>query len=511
MGVVYKAMDPTIGRSVAIKSIRLSEFQDSDERERIHQRLWREARSAGVLSHPNIVTIFDVVEQNSAAYIVMEYVSGQSLGHLFRRGALPERADLLRYLRQVAEALDYAHQRGVVHRDVKPGNIIISELAVDGKSLAKVADFGVAKFISQDTTHSGTMIGTPSYISPEQIEGAASDGRADQFSLAVVIYELLTGQKPFDSENLSGLFYQICKQSPKPAEQLNPLLSTGVGKALARGLAKEPDQRFPTCSDLLFALESSFAVQAEVRVPLEPIIELPPIRPRRSRMEEDTDVTPRRRVPAAAWFAGGAAVLVALGLALYRPSGPSAASPPAPAPSSAPATPKKAPAPTEHDDRKPAQTQVKVPAEPASKQTASTTTPTLLPVTFETDPGGAAVEVDDRPDVTCTSPCTVHLSSGRHTLEATAAGFNVARRIFNVPGESDLSITLERSMGVLLITSQPSGSNVIVDGKPSGQTPVTLHLSAGPHQVELTRGNQRHEETITLQTDEFASRNLRWQ
>ena len=188
MGVVYKALDPAIGRTVAIKTIRLSEFVDPEERQRIRERLLREAQSAGVLSHPNIITIYDVLEQADFAYILMEYVHGSSLEKLLQKKAVPDSATMLHLFRQVSDALDYAHRKGIVHRDIKPANIILSEGRPNAEAAAKIADFGVAKFISQDVTHSGTMIGTPNYMSPEQILGLTVDGKSDQFSLAVDVY-----------------------------------------------------------------------------------------------------------------------------------------------------------------------------------------------------------------------------------------------------------------------------------------------------------------------------------
>ncbi len=251
MGVVYKALDPAIGRTVAIKAIRLSELTDPGDRQRIRDRLLRETQSAGLLSHPNIVTIYDVLEEEDFAYIFMEYVNGSSLEKLLRRRSLPESSALVEYLRQVADALDYAHRMGIVHRDIKPANIIISEGRASGERLAKIADFGVAKFVSHDMTHSGSMIGTPNYMSPEQIQGTTVDGRSDQFSLAVITYELLSGEKPFTSDNLPTLFYLICKQDPKPLHEMNPALTATLDKVVRKALAKDPGQRFVSCSDFI--------------------------------------------------------------------------------------------------------------------------------------------------------------------------------------------------------------------------------------------------------------------
>src|SRR5262249_36665755 len=159
MGIVYKAQDPAIGRTIAIKSIRLKELSDESERERLRERLFREAQSAGILSHPGIVTIYDIAEENGMAYIFMEFVNGPPLEKMLATQT-PDKETLLSIFRQTAGALDYAHKKGIVHRDIKPANVMIHE---DGT--AKVTDFGVAKIVSQQMTQAGTMMGTPSYMS----------------------------------------------------------------------------------------------------------------------------------------------------------------------------------------------------------------------------------------------------------------------------------------------------------------------------------------------------------
>src|SRR5437870_11107400 len=178
MGVVYQAVDPTIGRHVAIKTIRLGELDDPDERAKLRERLFREARSAGILSHPGIVTIYDMEEQGDVAFIAMEFVDGPTLDQLLsaREPMPPER--MMNILRQTAVAMDYAHQKGIVHRDIKPANIMI---ASDGA--VKITDFGIAKLTTaQQYTQTGTIVGTPNYMSPKQVQGPPVSGRADQFS-----------------------------------------------------------------------------------------------------------------------------------------------------------------------------------------------------------------------------------------------------------------------------------------------------------------------------------------
>src|SRR5258708_3154589 len=252
MGIVYKALDPTIGRTIAIKSIRLSDLTDEAERERLRERLFREAQSAGILSHPGIVTIYDVAEENGMAYIFMEFVNGPPLEKMLKHEETPDGETLLSIFRQVATALDYAHKKGIVHRDVKPANIMIHE---DGA--AKVTDFGVAKIVSQQMTQTGTIMGTPSYMSPEQIQGTTVSGQTDQFSLAVIAYEVLTGEKPFTAEYLPTLLYKIVRDEPIAPQRLNPTLGSSVQTVLLKALAKTPADRYETCAGFINALAAA--------------------------------------------------------------------------------------------------------------------------------------------------------------------------------------------------------------------------------------------------------------
>jgi serine/threonine-protein kinase len=254
MGVVYKALDPKIGRTIAIKSICLDDLTDPSERQRVRDRLLREAQSAGILSHPNIVTIYDILEQQDLAYIFMEYVNGPSLERMMREGTLPSKEHLVLLLRQTAAALDYAHHKGIIHRDIKPANLLVADPGSGADPIAKITDFGVAKFVSQQLTQTGNMIGTPNYMSPEQIQGATVTAFSDQFSLAVMAYEILTGVKPFTGENLPALFYRICREPSSRIQELNPSLNETVDKVIQRALSKVPEERFLTCSDFVGAL-----------------------------------------------------------------------------------------------------------------------------------------------------------------------------------------------------------------------------------------------------------------
>lgn len=250
MGIVYLARDTRLGRAVALKTIRLSDFADDQKLKRLRERLIREAQSAGSLSHENIVTIYDVEERDDISYISMEFVEGESLERALEQRRELSREKLLSLLRQMAGGLDFAHSRGIVHRDIKPANVMVNHLG-----RVKITDFGVAKITyATSMTQGGTMLGTPDYMSPEQIDGGAVDGRADQFSLAVIAFELLTGEKPFAADSLAALFYRIAHESAPDATLLNPSLSAEIGEVLAKAMAKKAEARFSTCMGFVDAL-----------------------------------------------------------------------------------------------------------------------------------------------------------------------------------------------------------------------------------------------------------------
>ena len=252
MGVVYSAMDPLIGRRVAIKTIRLDTVDAAENRGELTRRLFREAQSAGVLSHPGIITIHDVGEQGNEAYIVMEYVDGRNLEDVLSSSVPQRSGTLLSILRQCAAALDYAHGKGIIHRDIKPSNIMICN---DG--VVKIADFGVAKFsASTSMTQAGLVLGTPSYMSPEQAQAHVLDGRSDQFSLAVIAYRVLAGELPFQGATLTAILTKLLLEDPQyDSSGLHPYLQIVFKKALA----KKPQSRFPNCTDFVQDLESAYS------------------------------------------------------------------------------------------------------------------------------------------------------------------------------------------------------------------------------------------------------------
>jgi serine/threonine-protein kinase len=246
MGVVYRAFDPMIGRIVAVKTMRLAEEGTGMPRPELLTRFQTEARAAGQLVHPNIIVIYDAGETEGLYYITMEYVDGRSLQSLIDQKQPFPLPRILRIMGQVCSALEFAHQRNVVHRDVKPANIV---LAAD--DTVKITDFGTAKILQLGTTQSGTIVGTPSYMSPEQIKGKPIDGRSDVFSLGVILYELVTGEKPFPGESITTVIYKIVNEEPIPPRELDSSVHPGLSAVITKALAKEPDQRYQTCKELM--------------------------------------------------------------------------------------------------------------------------------------------------------------------------------------------------------------------------------------------------------------------
>ena len=244
MGVVYKAKDPLIDRILAIKTISLSLAMD--EQDEYEARFYQEAKAAGRLSHPNIVTVFDVGKSGDIAYIAMEFLQGRELRDILSEEKRLPVSQVISIARQVAHGLSYAHEHGIVHRDVKPSNIMLIR---DG--LVKITDFGIARMPSSTIrTQAGVVLGSPKYMSPEQVLGTSIDQRSDIFSLGVMLYEMLVGRAPFAGDSVNAVMYQTMHTDPPPPGTLNPEVPARLDLIVAKALAKKPEDRYQSAREL---------------------------------------------------------------------------------------------------------------------------------------------------------------------------------------------------------------------------------------------------------------------
>ena len=517
MGVVYHAIDPNIGRPVAIKTIHFGGNRKPEEIERMRERLFREARSAGMLSHPGIVTIYDVEQQGDLAYIAMEYVDGPTLDQVLSEPEPLDSTRMFSILGQTAVALDYAHSKGIVHRDIKPANIMLSE---DGTS--KIADFGIAKITAaENLTMTGSIVGTPHYMSPEQVQGQPVDGRSDMFSLAVIAYEMLTGEKPYTGEHLTTVVYKIVAEEPVLPHRLNPSLSTAIENVLRKALSKKPDARYRNCQEFVESLEKACSASkgwklmprggllnamtmADVKTPTAtaaaPAAVLPPPRRKsRSTPASGTTAEVKRKSGFPGFLLG---ILVAAGfLALLgwqaapwlmpgsQPSdtaGHSAAVPKeqAPPPAAPAVTPPVNPPATSPQDAKPSPMGQAVPpagSGPEAPKSDAAKTDQALPLRPELEavrpeePSGPASKTERRPQLPPARACA--------------------------PQE-------------VLLTSSPGGATATLDGNPAMAcaTPCTLHVPPGRHTVAMVLSGyeiERHEFTVGNGPMELAPIQLR--
>jgi serine/threonine protein kinase len=554
MGVVYLAEDPAIGRSVAIKTINLDNLSEPGQEQMLRDRLMREARSAGILSHPGIVTVYDIQQSGNLACIVMEFVEGVTLYDRMIRGELkPDEA--LSIMEQSAAAIDYAHSKGVLHRDIKPANLMFT---TEGQ--VKVADFGVARLSSQKTATSGMVLGTPSYMAPEQISNKALGPATDQFSLAVMAFELLTGQKPFDGDSISGLLYCIVFQDPVSVRSLNSTLPEAVEAVLNKALSKEPADRYPNCSAFARALKAA----CETRKTWKPV-----------RTVRGSQIA----VPADLAAAGG--TMAAWGTESEAPAKVPAQHPtvmqastsviPTPVPLPAPAAKKPEPQPAAKAPAKPVVAEAPPKSEPkkseskkiaiafaasfvvilavymiwqatrpaevapnvaaevpsgaaqpaaspikeAAKKVASPTpapgavsaaveaakpgpaAAQTFPLEIQTQPPKATVTVKDK---TCVTPCQLDLTAGEYYVKAELEGYTMAFQRVQVPKELELSLQLQKPVGTIQVRG-PAGATIHVNGKPwKDKAPARFQLEQGTYTIviEFPDGGKTPEQKIEV-------------
>jgi len=452
MGVVYLAEDPAIGRKVAIKTIPLDAIGLSSDQDTLRARLLKEARSAGILSHPGIVTVYDVQEQDSMACIIMEYVDGTTL----QQRMIDEKLSLaviIGWLEQTAAALDFAHSKNVLHRDIKPANIMVNSAGA-----TKIADFGVAKLTDAGTATKTAVVGTPSYMAPEQVASKPLFAATDQFSFAVVAFEMLAGRKPFDAESVSALLFQIVYQEPAPLRQSNPDIPPAAEKVIRKALSKEPKDRYLNCSEFVKALREACAFKPPVEKVVKPKREMP-------------------WKPVAALLAVlaiAAIIYAVLSLSPRQPGTPSTATPPdvivdtntlPPGARSLPTQPVPVPS-----------------ADPKPASGKAAREPSVAMADISATPPETAILVND---VQCPNPCRMELPYGRHRVKAELEGYRVAYRSLDLSGPVELRIQLEKAVGALLVKG-PKGATIYINGDAwKDPAPVRIELPVGKYRFRL--------------------------
>ena len=533
MGVVYKALDPTIGRTVALKTMRLDVH--GLEAEEMLMRFRNEARAAGTLHHPNIITIYDAGETDGLFYMAMQFIQGQTLHRvLMDRRVLPPE-EILDISRQVCAGLDAAHAQKVVHRDIKPANIMIEP---DGT--AKVMDFGIAK-AGGGMTSAGQVLGTPNYMSPEQVKGKDLDGRSDLFSYGVILYEMVTGEKPFTGQNVTTIIYKIINENPIPPCELDVTIHPGMSGVITKALSKNPDDRFQSGAELIRNLEQYKKFQSS----------------------EDSTT----RISSGAYHFSDAATQTmkpaALGQAA-RARTAAAAAPAATTQASAAATKRamKAPAASPVEEhvfsevaepenagtlhrsltrtfyvfvvfilailllggiyvrRRAAGNQAMMPAptvlppapaEPAPADAFTLEAPNTAPspppkpeksapahkvnamgeLVLTSSPTGAQIQIDGRGETNWKTPFTASaLVAGPHNVTFRKQGFATETRIVEVGSgkKAFVNAQLRPTTGRLAISSDPEGAAIIIDGTDTGKvTPIQLTLDQGQHTLALRK------------------------
>lgn len=539
MGVVYKANDPTIGRTVALKTMRLDGHGlDSGE---LLRRFQNEARAAGVLNHPNIVTIYDAGEQDGMFYIAMELIEGTTLQEILAERHLLPAEEAVNISRDICKGLDYAHDNGIVHRDVKPANVMITR-----QGTVKIMDFGIAK-AGGSMTSTGQVLGTPNYMSPEQVKGRQLDGRSDLFSLGVVLYEMLTGEKPFTGQNVTTIIYKIVNEKPIPPRELDVTVHPGLNNIVIKTLAKSPDERYQSGAELVRDLEHykmiggpqratsvmtqptpSFSPEKTVVMPMR-VVSGTAVRAAAAPISRPEPLPLRQPEPAqhsnreTILFAVILVVMLAGaamgGYAYYRTRAQTqqleaeikadeahnkaqAAESPAAAPAAA-ASPAASPASTatpgsnqdlsEKAD-KGAEGKAVGPFTPKKPNPARTAVVPQTEVSVFSRPDGAKVEIDDASDPAWKTPFTAaHLAPGTHTLVFSKDGFLPETRTLELIAGKSASVSAELLPGSkLVVNSNPSGAEIWVDSEDMGVvTPSQLTLAKGLHQITVKKAGYR--------------------
>jgi serine/threonine-protein kinase len=557
MGVVYQGFDPVIGRTVAIKTM-LPQGLSAQEFEEYKARFQREAMAAGILAHPNIITIYDFGDDNGVLYLAMEFLEGKSLDKIVQEQTVLPIETILPIYDQICSALDHAHRNKIVHRDIKPANIVILE-----SGLVKITDFGIAKITAMGMTQVGQILGTPNYMSPEQVKGRQIDGRADIFSLGVILYELVTGEKPFGGQNITTVIYKIINENPTPPRELDGSIHAGLSYVISKALAKNPDERYQTCRELAEDLRNyqKLAVPAAglgtmvfkaapasmedaEPAPPQPIHTPPPPAPPVQSVPFTVEETPigsplnievipppaprPQSIPQIAWVLGALFVVAIMGGISYFVAVRSRSKPATPV--VAPTVITESPA-QNAQPRVPPTTQAGAPAMGTTAPvTSATPIPTVVPKTspqehparaaatkvgqlmVSANVNGAKIFVDGRSDPSWVTPYTIaDLPVGVHNVEISMDGYDNSEQSVIVESGQTANIVgnLSAPRAEFSITTKPAGVEVLIDGKSYGPSPVQATLAPGNHTYTVKQpGAAPYENTVTLKSGEIISKTI---
>jgi serine/threonine-protein kinase len=518
MGRVFLAYDPEIDRRVAIKTIQIFSALPAGERSLARERFLREARSAGKLLHPGIVTIFDVGESEGMPYLAMEFVEGETLDAFCREDDLLPVAQVVALVLSAADALGFAHERGIVHRDIKPANLMrVGDRAV------KIMDFGLAKSATSSMTNDGALLGTPNYMSPEQVRGEALDGRADLFSLAVVCWEMITGVKPFGGDSMSSVLYRIVHEPPRETSLPPNRMTAALAGFFRRALAKHPAERLADAAAFSAALRAA-ASSSTGEGAGAGAASIGAADRRTPSFAEETSAEPAGRSARIVWIVLGSIALAAAGWGgaawLTR-------SAPAPVlmlearvrtePAGLPVRLNGQPL---SDDRLRfaaggpfgvvaatsacRETKHRIGPEDAGREIVLVLDPTQADVTVDPGITGAQIEVNDRP--AGVAPATVRLDLCQdNTIAVTAPGFQAATATI-VAGATPLAA--RSAAGAIALTAVPIGRLLLpstrlpveffVDGKPAKREAGGIEVPAGSHEVRAANAEHFVDVTTSL-------------
>ena len=527
MGLVYRAVDPNIGRAVALKTMRLDVH--GMEHEEMLRRFKNEARAAGLMSHPNIVTIYDADEIDDLFFIAMEYLEGETLYSKMIEQRIITADLMVDITKQVCAGLDYAHGLNVIHRDIKPANIMMTRQGV-----AKIMDFGIAKAVGT-MTNTGQVLGTPNYMSPEQVKGLTLDGRSDLFSFGVVLYEMATGERPFTGENVTTIIYKIIHENPIPASDLEATVHPGISAVISRCLAKNPHERYQNGAELARDIENYRSIgsdaDATAILPAQKLHKPPASAPNPS-VALSAGVS---RISAGSHAAAAAPALSA------AKKEPAKTKTPTPAPG---ASPKKntmiaivavavivvgatlyglrqrgqiaheqliaqtASVPTQTRPAVQPESATQLPqmvasaggdAKPDEKADAAKATKKSIlervmkksaekaEIHFSSNPEGVSVKIDGKSASGWVTPFIAPLTPGAHEVVFAKRGYTTESRTLEIgPNDAPYNINLVPEITALSITSDPAGADIEIDNEDTGKkTPALIPVAPGEHKVAL--------------------------